>query len=82
MTHIQSRRRAAWLPPLPRVRPECPPRPWRWRALLALAVCVILCHGCHGEDVDDEAGVFLRPRRAQEHAAPALVPSDAGAVAE
>jgi hypothetical protein len=64
MIQTQSRRRAAWLPPLRRSGRR-PPQRWPWSAFLVLAACLILCHGCHGEDVDDEPGVFLRPRQAQ-----------------
>ena len=36
--------------------------PWRWLWLLLLASCVIVCHGCHGGDHDDELVVFLPDR--------------------
>jgi hypothetical protein len=50
--------------PPKRGRGENEGRPWWWAALLLLAAGLILCHGCHGADVDDELSVLLgRDRR-------------------
>jgi hypothetical protein len=27
---------------------------WRWAGFLLVVGCLVLCHGCHGEDKDDE----------------------------
>jgi hypothetical protein len=38
-----------------------------WVVILLLAACLVFCHGCHGDDVDDELCVtFVQPRE-QDH---------------
>jgi hypothetical protein len=35
--------------------------------IFLLAACLVFCHGCHGEDVDDELGItFVQPQE-QNH---------------
>jgi hypothetical protein len=44
----------------PEVSTPRSPRPWRWFVVLALlATLIVIAHGCHGPDVDDE--LLLRP---------------------
>jgi hypothetical protein len=36
---------------------------WGWAVLFLLAACLVFCHGCHGDDVDDELGItFVQPQ--------------------
>jgi hypothetical protein len=38
------------------------PRRWlRWLGFLAVAGCLVFCHGCHGEDEDDELRLASLP---------------------
>ena len=52
MTETGTRRRALWVA-VP-AGPGRPRRGARWWWLAVAAGLLALCHGCHGEDVDDE----------------------------
>lgn len=49
------------------LRPD-PPQPaprrgrWGWITLFLLTGCLVFCHGCHGDEVDDELSVFFQPQ--------------------
>ncbi len=48
---------------LPRVPPGRRRGPWGWIVLGLLAAGLVFCHGCHGEDVDDELSLlFIQPQ--------------------
>jgi hypothetical protein len=61
----RQRPRASRLSDAPRRRnADQPRRPWLTGTLLALSSVLILAHGCHNHDVDDELALFL-PRQRQ-----------------
>jgi hypothetical protein len=31
---------------------------WLWRGAIVAGACVVIAHGCHGDDIDHEPGIL------------------------